>query len=176
MSSLSPSRVGGARLIFALGLLMVLGSALAACSSAPAATTRPVTTGPDASCSGVSGTHHVRVVVEVSRTKIVSNCVGFSTTSLSAIKALHGSHIAFGTQHYSTGVAICSADGVPAHYSQCFSSTGPYWALFISRNGAPWRAASVGLSEIALRSGDSIGVRYDSQSGTAAKPPTPVRA
>lgn len=157
------------------GLLAGLGLALslAACSSnSPTA----LTSSADASCSGVSGPHHVRVVVEASPSKVVSSCVGFSTTAISAVKALDKSHIELGTQTFSYGLAICQADDVPAHYSSCFSSSGPYWALFTSKDGAAWQQAQVGVGAITLDPGDSIGLRYDSQTGTAAPPPTPTPA
>jgi len=177
MSGTTPLGSRLARLSFGLIGLAALGSALAACSSSPTATTTGSTAGADASCSGVSGTNHVRVVVEASPSKVVSSCVGFSTGSISAVKALDESHIAFGTQDFgSSGLAVCSADDVPAHYTQCFSSTGPYWAIFTSSGGVAWRAASVGLSRITMHAGDSIGLRYDAQSGPAAKPPAPKSA
>jgi hypothetical protein len=173
MSGSSPLGAGLARLSLGILALLGLGGALAACSSSPTATT----SGADASCSGVSGTHHARVVVEVSPTRIVSSCVGFSTPAISAVKLLDDSHIGFGTQNYSSlGLAICSADGVPAHYTQCFSSSGPYWALFTSSDGAAWQTPQVGLSQVTVHPGDSIGLRYDSQTGTAAKPPAPSPA
>jgi hypothetical protein len=176
MSSPSSFGAGLARLSLVGLSVLALGGMLVAYASSSAATTSGahVASGAYASCSGVSGTHHARVVVEVSPAKIISSCVGFSTRKISAVKLLDASHIAFGTESYSgLGLAICAADNVPAHYSKCFSSSGPYWALFISRNGAAWKMPSVGVSHITVHPGDSIGFRYDSQTGTARKPPAP---
>ncbi|HMK62707.1 MAG TPA: hypothetical protein VK386_03725 [Acidimicrobiales bacterium] len=160
----------GTAVLALLGLSAVLG----ACSS----TTSPVATSGSAaaSCSAVSGTHHARLVVEVSPSHIVSSCVGFSSATISAVKLLDRSDIELGTQSYSYGLAICQADNVPAHYSTCFSSTGPYWALFTSKGGAAWVMAQVGVSDITVNPGDSIGLRYDSQTGTPAAPPAPSPA
>jgi len=151
--------------------LLGLAAMMSACSS----TTSPVATSASAtaSCSAVSGTHHARVVVEASPSHVVSSCVGFSAATISAVKLLDKSDIEFGTQSYSYGLAICQADNAPAHYSSCFSSTGPYWALFTSKDGAAWVAAQVGVSDVTVSPGDSVGLRYDSQTGTPAPPPAP---
>lgn len=177
MSSPTPLGARLARLSIGLVGLVAIGATLAACSGSPAAPTTGPTAGADASCSGVSGSNHARVVVEVSPSKVVSSCVGFSSGSISAVKVIDESHIAFGTQDFgSSGLAVCSADNVPAHYTKCFSSTGPYWAIFTSSGGAPWRTASVGLSRITMHAGDSIGLRYDPQTGPTARPPAPKPA
>lgn len=161
-----------ATILFGLLSVPALALALSACgggggSASPAA----VSPSADASCSGVSGTHHARVVVEVSRTKIVSSCVGFSSTTISAVDLIKKSGIEFGTQTSSYGLGICQADNVPAHFSTCFPSDAPYWALFTSRDGAKWVEADVGVSHITVHPGDSIGLRYDSAS---ASPPPPA--
>lgn len=169
----SPLVVHSTRFLGGVLIALGLSATLAACSSSGTVAT---TSSAGASCSGVSGTNHARVVVEASPSKIVSSCVGFSTSTISATKLLQRSHIEFGTQSSSYGLGICQADDVPAHYSTCFSSTGPYWALFTSKDGAAWQGAQVGVSGITVHPGDSIGLRYDPQTGTPAPPPAPSPA
>jgi len=162
------------------GLLLVAGAAAAACGSpspsgSPSATaaTSGTSTG---SCTGVPGAHHARVVVEVSPAKVVARCIGFSSPSLPALRLIHESHIELGTQAFSFGVAICQVDNVPDHYSQCLASGKNYWALFVSKNGRKWTSPSVGVSDVTVPSGGSIGLRYDPPNGKAAPPPHPSPA
>lgn len=171
------SRTGARWASVLLGSVSVLSLAalLSACGGGTSASPSSAASA-DASCSSVSGTHHARVVVEVSRTEIVSSCVGFSSPTISAVKLLDDSDIEFGTQSSSYGLGICQADNVPAHYTTCFPSDAPYWALFTSHDGAAWVEAQVGVSDITVHPGDSVGLRYDSQSGTAAAPSAPTPA
>ncbi|HET6874494.1 MAG TPA: hypothetical protein VFH70_06930 [Acidimicrobiales bacterium] len=126
-----------------------------------------------ASCTGVPGAHHARVIVETSPTAVLDRCVGFSSPTVSATSLLSDAHVSLGTQKYSFGLAICQVDGVPAHYSQCLPSGQPYWALFVSQDGAPWSGASAGVSATTLHPGDSLGLRYDSPTGNPVPPPAP---
>lgn len=139
-------------------------------ASAHAAARSPV------SCAGVAGAHHARVVVEVSAKDVVQRCVGFSSTKIAALKLLKDSRIQVGTETDSYGVEVCQVDHVPRHYSECLSATADYWALFVSPRGHGWTTASVGVSEISVPAGGSLGLRYDSSSGTPAPPPKPAPA
>lgn len=161
----------------AIGMLaaLALAAGLAACSSS-ATSGSSFTTGTDASCSGVSGPNHVRLVVETSAGHVQSRCVGFSGATIKATALLTDSKLELGTQQYSFGEAICQAEDVPAHYSQCLPSGKPYWALFVSRAGAAWTNPPVGVSDITLSPGDSLGLRYDSPQGTPAPPPRTPKA
>lgn len=150
-----------------------LAAALSACSSSSSPGSADTAS---ASCSGVSGPHHARVVVEVSPSKIVSRCVGFAATSIGAVSLLDASHLELGTQQFSFGLAICQIDDVPAHYSQCLPSGADYWALFVSQGGKAWTNPTVGVSDITLHDGDSLGFRYDSPNGNPAAPPAPSPA
>lgn len=152
--------------------------ALAACGggSSHSAAASASTTSTSASCTGVPGAHHVRVVVETSPSSVLQRCVGFSSPAITATAVLSDAHVTLGTQNYSFGLAICQVDGVPAHYSQCLPSGKPYWALFVSRNGAAWASATVGISGTSLQPGDSLGLRYDSPTANPAPPPAPTPA
>jgi hypothetical protein len=159
----------------AVAVLSTIGLAatLSACSSSSSPGSADSAS---ASCSGVSGANHARVVVEVSPSKIVSRCVGFASASIGAVSLVHASHFELGTQQFSFGLAICQIDDVPAHYSQCLPSGADYWALFVSQGGKAWSSPSVGVSDITLHDGDSLGFRYDSPNGNPAPPPAPSRA
>jgi len=155
----------------AVGVSLVL-AACGSGSSRPAAA-RVSVGGASASCTGVPGAHHARVIVETSPSAVLQRCVGFSSPTVSATAVLSDAHVTLGTQKYSFGLAICQVDGVPAHYSQCLPSGQPYWALFVSRNGEVWSSASAGISGTTLKPGDSLGLRYDSPTGNPAPPPAP---
>lgn len=156
-----------------LGSLAV-ATGLAACGGGAGAA--GTVSGANADCSGVSAAHHARVVYESSPGTIESRCVGFSTSTISARTLLSDSKIELGTQQYSFGVAICQVAEVPAHYSQCLPSGKPYWALFVSHGGGAWTNPPVGISDITLKPGDSLGLRYDSPNGTPAPPPRTTKA
>jgi hypothetical protein len=163
--------------------VLLSGVTAAACGSgSPSGTPSRSSTGtkPAAalagSCTGVPGAHHARLVVETSPGKVVARCVGFAAKSIPALKLLEKSGIQFGTQKFSFGVAICQVDHVPAHYTQCLPSGQDYWALFLSKNGRTWTTPSVGVSEITVPSGGSIGLRYDPPTGSPPPPPHPTPA
>jgi hypothetical protein len=177
-------RAVGARVrgLFVGTLVLLFGLTAAACGSSspstsasksPAAKPAAAQSG---SCTGVPGTHHARLVVEPSPGKVLARCVGFSGKSLPALELLKKSGIQFGTQKFSFGVAICQVDHVPAHYTQCLPSGQDYWALFVSTNGRTWTSPSVGVSEIDVPPGGSIGLRYDPPTGTPPPPPHPTPA
>lgn len=173
-----PSRSFGALVRTAAVAIVVVaaGAALAACGSSGPASSSTTPTTVSGSCTGVAGAHHARVVVEVSPTDVVKRCVGFAGTKIPALTLLSKSRIEFGTQKYSFGVAVCQVDHVPSHYSQCLPSGANYWALFLSTDGHRWTSPSTGVSDIAVPSGGSLGLRYDSPKGTPAPPPPPTRA
>ena len=157
--------------------VLVAGLALSACgNSSHPTSSQGSSSSASLSCAGTAGAHHARVVVESSPTSVLQKCVGFSSPTVSATALLSDAHVNLGTQKYSFGVAICQVNGVPAHYSQCLPSGKPYWALFVSHDGAAWTNPSVGVSDIAIGPGDSLGLRYDSPTGNPAPPPAPTAA
>lgn len=168
----------GARLRVAAGGALLIGGALgaAACASNAPSAAASNASAPSASCSSVPGAHHARLVVETRAGKVVQRCVGFSGKNLPALKLLQKSHVEVGKQTFSFGVAICQVDTVPAHYSKCLPTGQDYWALFLSKNGRTWTSPSVGVSEVTVPSGGSLGLRYDSPKGKPAAPPRPTPA
>lgn len=181
VSSPSHSLFFGARPRVLLGALLVLtaGIVAASCGSGGPSSAPPNTapsTAASGSCTGVPGSHHARLVVEPSPGKVVARCIGFSGSSLPALTLLHKSHVEVGTQTFSFGVAVCQVDHVPAHYSQCLPSGQDYWALFLSTDGHHWTSPSVGVSDVSVPPGGSVGLRYDSPTGKPAAPPRPTPA
>lgn len=126
-------------------------------------------------CAAVDQPHHVAIVVEHGDGTIVTACVGFATDAISGIDALASSGIEYGTVGFGGfGQAVCQLDSEPATYPpSCFSSSGPYWAVFVARGGGPWTLSSVGVSSLSLHDGDGEGFRYDPQSGTSPPPSAP---
>lgn len=122
------------------------------------------------SCSGASPSHEVGIVVQPSAALHVSRCVSVPGTTISAVEAMRRSGVEESTQKYSFGMAVCQLDNVPAHYSACLPSGAPYWALFVSKHGGSWQQAQVGVSQLTLSAGESIGWRYDPAKGTAKAP------
>ena len=171
-------RSRAARGVLAVAAPLALAAGLSACSSSSSAASAKTagTAAASGSCRGVSGAHHARVVVETAPGATSARCVGFSTPTVSALTLLGDAHVQLGTQKYSFGLAICQVDDVPAHYSQCLPKGQNYWALFVSNNGKPWTSPSVGVSDITVAPGGSLGLRYDPPTGTAAPPPPPSRA
>ena len=172
---LFPSSLAGATTRTAAGVLglLGLGIGLTACAATASSNGSAASAGSSGSCSGVPGAHHARVVVEPSAGDVVTHCVGFDTATISAAALLHKSGFELGTQNYggSLGVAICQLDNVPAHYSKCLPSNADYWALFLSTDGKTWTSPSVGVSEVSVHPGDTLGLRYDSPQGDPAPPP-----
>lgn len=129
---------------------------------------------PGETCSG-SG-HSIEVVVELGNQKAVDRCVNFTGAEIKGETADSRSKIGFASQHFSYGDAVCQIDNEPKSYTTCFPTGQPYWALFLWTGGGKWKSASVGISDVELKSGQAIGWRYDSSSGTAAPPPRPPKS
>ncbi len=168
-------------------LALAAGVAVTACGSSHAASgttgSHPATSATTVShpavpgsCAGVAGAHHARVVVESAPGTVVARCVGFAGAKIKALTLLTDSRVELGTQKYSFGVAICQVDNVPSHYSQCLPSGKNYWALFLSTDGHRWTSPSVGVSDVSVPAGGSLGLRYDPPKGTPAPPPPPTPA
>ncbi len=164
-------------------LVLAAGLTAAACGSSQGASgttashsAASATTAAPGSCAGVAGAHHARVVVESSPGKVVTRCIGFAGAKIKALTLLTDSHLELGTQKYSFGAAICQVDNIPSHYSQCLPSGKNYWALFLSTDGHRWTSPSVGVSDISVPAGGSLGLRYDPPKGTPAPPPSPTPA
>jgi hypothetical protein len=151
-------------------LAIGLGLAAPACGGAtqtpPAPTT---TTTASLSCAKVAGTR-VAVVVEPASGNVISRCLDVGAGGVSGVAALEQAGIEVGTQRFSFGLGVCQVDNVPAHYVSCLPSGKPYWALFVAHGSGGWRPASTGISDITLKAGDSLGLRYDSPKGNPAAP------
>jgi hypothetical protein len=162
--------------VSAVGVLVVAAGVATACGTGGLSAAAAGHASTSGSCVGVAGAHHARLVVEPSPGRVVKRCVGFAGRQIPALKLLSESHIESATQKFSFGVAICQVDHVPSHYSQCLPSGQNYWALFLSKEGHRWTSPSVGVSDIKVPAGGSLGLRYDPPTGKAAPPPKPSPA
>lgn len=156
------------RCTLALPLVAVgLGAVSSAASVGPAA---PV-------CAEAASAHRAGVVVEHGDGRVIRRCVGFNTATATALAVLQGSGLEVGTSSYGGGLgtAICQIDYEPSTYPPgCFTATGSYWVLFVSRAGGPWTVSDLGASNVFVGNGDDIGFRYDSQDGADPPPPSPA--
>ena len=157
---------------WASAALAAIGMALliSACGGGAAKSTAT----PGATCSG-SG-HSVEVVVELGNRHVLDRCVNFTGTEIKGTTALRRSGIEFASQHFSYGDAVCQIDQEPKSYTSCFPTGQPYWALFLGSGGGKWKSATTGITAVELKSGQALGWRYDSSSGTAAPPPRPPKS
>ncbi len=153
------------RVALAVPLLTIgLGAASAAARSGPAT---PL-------CVQAAGTNHAAIVVEHGNGTYVRVCVGFTTSTITALAVLQDSHIEYATESYgSLGEAVCQIADEPAQYTQCLPASGSYWVFFIARAGGAWTNAPTGISGTALSNGDDVGFRYDPLTGSD---PPPVSA
>jgi hypothetical protein len=156
------------RVTLALPLVAVgLGAASSAAGLGPAA---PL-------CAQAAVAHRAGVVVEHGDGGVIRRCVGFNTASATALAVLQASGLEVGTSSYGGGLgaAICQIDYEPSTYPPgCFTSTGSYWVLFVSRAGGAWTVSDLGASNVAVGNGDDIGFRYDPQNGADPPPPSPA--
>jgi hypothetical protein len=128
-------------------------------------------------CAQAAVAHRAGVVVEHGDGRVIRRCVGFNTATTTALAVLQGSGLEVGTSSYGGGLgaAICQIDYEPSTYPPgCFTSTGSYWVLFVSRAGGAWTVSALGASNVAVGNGDDIGFRYDSQNGADPPPPSPA--
>ena len=156
------------RFTIALPLVAVgLGAASSAASVGPAA---PL-------CAQAAVAHRAGEVVEHGDGRVIRRCVGFNTATTTALAVLQGSGLEVGISSYGGGLgaAVCQIDYEPSTYPPgCFTSTGSYWVLFVSRAGGPWTVSDLGASNVAVGNGEDIGFRYDSQNGADPPPPSPA--
>lgn len=128
-------------------------------------------------CAQAAYAQRVGLVVEHGDGQVIRRCVGFNTATDTALGILQASGLEVGLSSYGGGLgaAVCQIDNEPATYPPgCFTASGSYWVLFVSRGGGAWVNSDVGASSVNVANGDDIGFRYDSQ--TAADPPPPSPA
>jgi hypothetical protein len=126
-------------------------------------------------CADAAWTHHASLVVEHGDGRVVRVCVGFDGSTLTGDQLLAASRVEFATAgSASMGKAVCQIDAEPASYPPtCWTTTSPYWVVFVSRHDGPWSFSNLGVSSQTFADGDAEGFRYDPQAGPAAAPPSP---
>ena len=150
------------------GLLVLLASA---CGGGALSTP-----GGASACVNAGAPHKAYVVVEHLSGKVVDRCVGFSGAQIPGDQLMKQSGIAYSTQHFSFGDAVCAIDKEPATYDQCLPQNAPYWAVWIEDPGGGWQQPQVGLSDLKLGDGGALGWRYTpATDASPAPPPAPAR-
>jgi hypothetical protein len=127
-------------------------------------------------CTEASTLYRVALVVEHGDGQAIRRCVGFDTSTATALAVLDASGLEVGTSSYGVlGSAICQIDSEPASYPPgCFTGSGSYWVLFVSRAGGAWLNSPIGVSNLSVGDGDAVGFRYDPQAGADPPPPSPA--
>jgi hypothetical protein len=154
------------RLALAVPLLAIgLGTASAAARGGPG---EPL-------CVQAASAHHAGIVVELGNGQVVRQCVGFDTSTITALAVLQGSGIEYKTETYGgLGEAVCQIDDEPTSYTQCLPSSGSYWVFFIARGGGAWANSAQGISIATLSDGDDAGFRFDPLAGADPPPVSPA--
>jgi len=126
-------------------------------------------------CVDAAWTHHAALVVEHSDGRVIRVCVGFDSETISGDQLLASSGVEAATAGTAAfGKEVCQVDGEPATYpNTCWTTTSPYWVLFVSRAGGAWTASNLGVSSQVFANGDAEGFRYDPQNGPEPPPPSP---
>jgi hypothetical protein len=137
-----------------------------------------------AGCAEAASMHHAALVVEHGGGGVVTVCVAFSEDSITGGQLLARSGVEYATAY--SGQAVCQIDNEPAQYPPgCWTTSSPYWAMFVSRGGGSWSMSSLGFTSQTFRDGDAEGFRDEGQSDYAvpssphgvcpvATPPTPL--
>jgi hypothetical protein len=153
------------------GLAGVLFLLSAACGgSASGSPGGPVAAG----CVNPSSPHRAYLVVEHLSGATVNRCVGFSGSQVAGDQLMKDGGIAYQTQHFSFGDAVCAIDREPAGFDQCLPQNAPYWGLWTETKGGAWQQAQVGFAQLELGDGDAMGWRYTpATEASPAPPPAP---
>lgn len=128
-------------------------------------------------CAQAASLHHVGIVVEHGDGQVIRRCVGFDTATATALAVLQASGLEVGISSYGGGLgaAVCQIDNEPATYPPgCFTASGSYWVLFVSRAGGAWATSDLGVSSETVAGGDGIGFRFDPQTGADPPPASPA--
>src|SRR5579862_1935278 len=154
------------RVALAVPLLAIgLGTASAAARGGPA---EPL-------CVQAASAHHAGIVVELGNGQVLRQCVGFDTSTTTALSVLQGSGIEYAVASYGgLGEAVCQIDNEPVSYTSCLPSSGSYWVFFISRGGGAWTNSAQGVSTATVSDGDDVGFRYDPLAGADPPPVSPA--
>jgi hypothetical protein len=150
------------RLIWASATLALV---IAACGRSPTSSASPAV-----SCVNASAAHHAYVVVEHLSGTSVQKCVGFAGDTIDGASLMDQSKIAYQSQTFSFGKAVCAIDNEPAQFSECFPKDKPYWSLFLETVSG-WIPAPVGYTNIQLHDKEALGWRYVDSSVQNPSPP-----
>ncbi|HEY8641890.1 MAG TPA: hypothetical protein VIO84_03900, partial [Candidatus Dormibacteraeota bacterium] len=122
-------------------------------------------------CAQAAGAHHASLVVEHASGAVLTFCVGFDSATLTGEQVMNLSGVEWQSVQYSFGKAVCQIDGEPRTYPPgCFTSSSPYWAMFVSRQGRGFATSNLGVSAETFADGDSLGWHFVPSSGGGPPP------
>jgi hypothetical protein len=152
-----------------LVLLLLAAALLAACGSAGDAASGA---GGRAQALCTDATTQVQVVATHSDGRTRRACVDLhGATSISGEEALSRSGLGVQTEELSFGLAVCRVDAEPASVPPgCVVQGGAYWSIWTGSPGKSWSYAQVTADKLQLKAGESLGLRYEAQSGTPTAP------
>ena len=130
------------------------------------------------SCSLAAGAHHLAVVVEHGNGATLTSCISFDSIQLNGDQAMQMSGIQYASiESGGLGKAVCQIDREPTSYPPgCWTSSSPYWGMFVSHAGGPWAVARYGISSQQFSDGDALGWHYIPANGSGGPPPSPSGA
>ena len=155
------------RVALAVPLLAIgLGTASAAARVGPA---EPL-------CVQAASAYHAGIVVELGNGQVVRQCVGFETSTITALAVLDGERdrVPRPQSYGGLGEAVCQIDYEPPSYTSCLPTSGSYWVFFVSRGGGAWSSSPQGVSDATVGDGDDVGFRYDPLAGADPPPASPA--
>lgn len=157
-------------LMWASATLALAIGAVNACGGSPSTSSAS----PASSCVNASAAHRAYVVVQHGSGDSLQKCVGFAGETIDGQSLMDQSGIAFQTQTFSLGKAVCQIDNEPKTYAKCFADSGPNWSLFIETNGS-WTVAQTGYADpkLILHDKDALGWRYMAYEKSPSPPPIP---
>jgi hypothetical protein len=167
------SRARGSQRQRVRGLLLVpLAAALIAACGATGGGSAGGGTPAQALCT--SAATQVQIVVTHSSGRTRRACVDLrGASSITGEEALSRSGLGAQTEDLSFGLTVCRVDGEPASVPPgCVAQGGSYWSIWTGSPGTSWTYAQVTADKLQLMAGESLGLRYEAQSGTPTAPTT----
>jgi hypothetical protein len=156
-----------ATLALAIGAVTLIS----ACGGSPS-TSSASSASPASSCVNATAAHRAYVVVQHSSGTTVQKCIGFAGDTIDGQALMDQSGIAFQTQTFSFGKAVCQIDSEPGTYDKCFATSGPNWSLFTESNGT-WSVGQTSFTQVTLHDKDALGWRYMAYETSPSPPPLP---
>ena len=133
--------------------------------------------GPDVPlCAHAATAHRAGLVIEHGDGRVLRRCVALGSATITALAVLQAGGVEVGAVPEGVlGTAVCQIDNEPPSYPpSCFTPSGSYWVLFLSRGGGAWTTSNLGVSSATVSGGDAVGFRFDPQAGADPPPASPA--